>query len=399
VRIRQSRVAKTRPGGYKDAVLDSCTSSSRLPALCSAAGLALLLGCQSGPPAAERAESPVVRLREAPLVQFRGAQSPSPDKPGDCDCNNPAHWDGETLYIFNSTGHPWRSSGADLFHLNEDYRRCEYDNPANGGRWIECTWKADDGVLYGWYHLEPRGVCAGAQTNSPKVHLTAPRIGAVSSTNNGAAWHDLGIVVESLPVLRCDTKNFYFAGGNGDFSVMLDARQEFLYFFISTYAGEVAEQGVAVARMRWADRDRPVGTVWKWRNGQWAEPGLGGHVTPIMPAKSDWHRADADALWGPSIHWNRHLRQYVILLNRASDGNWTQEGIYVTFNRDLANPAGWSPPQKILDAPARDRWYPQVIGLDRTRRETDKIASRVARLFVRGQSRWEILFLQPGEEP
>ena len=44
----------------------------------------------------------------------------------------------------------------------------------------------------------------------------------------------------------------------------------FLYFLISTYAGEVAEQGVAVARMRWADRNQPVGKVWKWHGGQWS---------------------------------------------------------------------------------------------------------------------------------
>jgi hypothetical protein len=370
-----------------------------VPAFCSAIAVVLLLGCQPQPPAGGGEEAPVVRLREAPLVQFRGAGSASPDKPGDCDCNSPAHWDSETLYIFNSAGHPWRSSGPDLFHLQADYRRCEYDHPANGGRWIECTWKADDGLLYGWYHLEPRGVCARTQTNTSNVSLTAPRIGAVRSTDNGAAWQDLGIVLESLPALRCDTKNFYFAGGTGDFSVMLDGRKEFLYFFISTYAGEVAEQGVAVARMRWGVRDQPVGKVWKWYGGRWTEPGLGGHVALIMPAGIDWHRADADAFWGPSIHWNTHLRQYVILLNRAKDANWTQEGIYVSFSRDLANPAGWSPPQKILEGPGRDRWYPQVIGLDRSKRETDKLAGRVARLFVRGQSRWEILFLRPGEQP
>ena len=380
-------------------MLHSCSSLSRLLALSSLGALVVLLGCQSEPPAKQSVASPAVQLREAPLLQFRGAQSPSPDKPGDCDCNNPAHWECETLFVFNSTGHPWRSSGADLFHLSQDYRRCEYDNQANGGRWIECTWKADNGVLYGWYHLEPPGVCAGTQTNSTQASLTAPRIGAVSSTNNGATWHDLGLVLESPAVLRCDTKNLYFAGGNGDFSIMLDTRKEFLYFFISTYAGEVAEQGVAVARMRWADRDKPIGKVWKWHNGQWAEPGLGGRATPFVPARIDWHRADADAFWGPSIHWNTHLRQYVLLLNRATDCNWTQEGIYVSFNRDLLNPAGWSPPQKILAAPGKDRWYPQVIGLNKARRETDKLASRMARLFVRGQSRWEILFLKSGEQP
>ena len=111
--------------------------------------------------------SPVVRLRDAPLIQFRGAQSPRPDKPGDCDCNNPAHWDSDTIYVFNSTGHPWRSSGPDLFHLNQAYQRCEYDNQANGGRWIECTWKADNGVLYGWYHLEPRQWRHGSGRQAP----------------------------------------------------------------------------------------------------------------------------------------------------------------------------------------------------------------------------------------
>jgi hypothetical protein len=25
----------------------------------------------------------------------------------------------------------------------------------NGGRWIEATWTAGDGAVYGWYHNEP----------------------------------------------------------------------------------------------------------------------------------------------------------------------------------------------------------------------------------------------------
>ena len=65
----------------------------------------------------------------------------------------------------------------------------------------------------------------------------------------------------------------------------------------------------------------------------------------------------------------------------------------------FATPALGERAWKILDTPGKDRWYPQVIGLDRTRRETDKLASRAVRLFVRGQSRWKILFLKPGEQP
>ncbi len=370
-------------------------------------GLGLLAGCLTiaglgvachsmHDPAGEKLQ-PTVAIRRAPLIQFRGAGSAAPEKPGECDCNNPAHWDGSTLYVFNSAGHPFRSAGRDVLNLKDDYRRCEYDNQAQGGRWIECTWKASDGYLYGWYHYEPRGVCPETP-GVPARNLTAPKIGAATSTDNGATWHDLGIVLEAPPnTLNCETKNHYFAGGNGDFSVMLDAKQEYLYFIFSSYPNILAEQGVAMARMRWADRKQPRNKVWKWHAGRWDEPGIGGHVSTIFPVGTDWHRADADAIWGPSIHWNHYLHAYVVLLNRAKDGDWSQEGIYVSFTRELSNPSTWTKPQKI--ALSRDdlAWYPQVMGLDNSKLETDKLAGRVARLFIRGQSRWEITFLKPGE--
>ncbi|MDP2897483.1 MAG: hypothetical protein Q8Q12_13160 [bacterium] len=342
------------------------------------------------------ADTPSAILRDAALVRFRGANSPSPEQPGDTDCNSPAHWDGETLYVFNSAGHPWRSAGPDLFRLGQSpggqgYIRAEYNNKVNGGRWIESTHKDDDGTLYGWYHNEPGGLVPG-------TGLTAPKIGALRSKNNGMNWEDLGIVLEARPgTLRPDTPNKYFAGGNGDFSVILDREKKYFYFFISTYWGATSDQGVAAARMLYKDRNEPVGKVWKWHKGEWSEPGIGGYVTPIFPAKTDWHREDVDAFWGASIHWNTHLGQYVILLNRAIDKNWKQEGVYVSFNRDLSNPTGWTPPKKILGGLRADGWYPQVIGLSKENRETDKLAGKAARLFVRGESRWEIVFMKLGE--
>ena len=364
-----------------------------VPAATAVLALALLSGCPPRP-RSRPSDPPIVQLSPARVFAFPEANSP-PDKrePGETDCNSPLHWDGKTLYLFNSAGHPWRSAGPDLFHLTNSYLRCEYDTKANGGRWIECTWKADDGTLCGWYHNEPTGLCPGTR-------LTAPRIGAARSSDNGANWHDLGFILEARPnTLRCETTNYYFAGGNGDFSVMADSRREFLYFFISTYAGDVSEQGVAVARMRYADRTSPVGKVWKWHAGAWNEPGLGGRVTPIFPAKVDWHMPDADAFWGPSIHYNTHLRKYVLLLNRTKDANWSQNGIYVSFNDDLANPLKWSQPDRILTNLRKDEWYPQVVGLNKSNRETDKLAGQTARLFIRGESRWEIHFLNPGEWP
>ncbi len=348
------------------------------------AALCLLGGCQC-PCGKFRLGTPTVLVRPAPAIDFPGANKPT-DKPGETDCNSPFHWEGATLYVFNSAGHPWRSSGSDLLHLTNSHIRCEYDNQANGGRWIECTWKNEDGVLYGWYHNEPVGLCPGTR-------LTAPRIGAARSNDNGATWDDLGIILEAPPgTIRCDTANYYFAGGNGDFSAMRDAKGQYLYLFISTYSGSAAEQGVALARMRWADRDNPAGKVSKWHAGSWKEPGLAGKVTPILPATVDWHTPNADAFWGPSIHWNSYLKQYVLLLNRTQDANWTQEGIYVSFNDSLEKPDRWSKPSKILANLKKDEWYPQVVGLNTQAKETDKLAGSKARLFLRGHSAWEIEF-------
>lgn len=274
-----------------------------------------------------------------PAEPYRLPGGPTKDGRGDTDCNNAVHWDGDTMYVFASFGHPFRSAGPDLFRLSRPSERTDFDNAGTwqgGCRWIEATYKAADGRLYGWHHNEPHPVCN-------KDHWTAPRIGAVVSTDNGLTWKDLGIVLTAPPdSLNCDSKNFYFVGGNGDFCVNLDRDQRFFYFFISAYHKDVAEQGVAVARMACADRDAPIGKVAKWHKEQWSEPGLGGHVTPIYPVRADWHRADADASWGPSVHWNTHLGQWVMLLNRAKDKDWNQKGVYVAFNTDIGRPAGRS---------------------------------------------------------
>jgi hypothetical protein len=317
-----------------------------------------------------------------------------PNKPGDIDCSSPAHWDGDTMYTFYSTGHPFRSSGPDLLNLSRPSQRVKFDNEAGwkmGGRWIESTHKADDGKLYMWYHNEP----------PLRPDRTAPRIGAMVSTDDGLSWQDMGIVLEAPSGSNnLNSVNKYFVGGNGDFAVIADRDKKYLYFFVSTYHADKAEQGVALVRMPYQDRDNPKGKAVKWHQGRWTEPGIGGHVTPIFLAAIDWHRPDADAFWGPSVHWNTYLNVWAMLLNRAKDKDWNQEGIYVSFNADVAEPTGWTKPIKILDAGEleKSKWYPQVAGTDVTKRETDKLAGRTARLFVAGLSKWQIVFLAPGEK-
>jgi len=308
--------------------------------------------------------------------------------PGGVDSNSPAHWKDGMLFVFNSTGIPVRSEGPDQFRLGH-VRGVFFDHYQLKTRWIESTWLDDDGTLYAWYHHEPGNLCGGK--------LTAPKIGALRSRDNGVNFVDLGVVLEAPAEPDCAAKNGYFAGGNGDFSVILDGQRKYFYFFYGSYAGDVSLQGVGVARMAYGDRDSPVGKVWKYHQGDWKEAGLGGRLTPIFPVRTDWKREDADAFWGPSIHWNTYLEKYVILLNRTCcSPGWPQEGIYVSFNGKLDDPSGWSTPKKILAGGQKGFtgtwWYPQVIGLDSAARETDKVAGKVARFYLAGRSEWEFVF-------
>lgn len=308
------------------------------------------------------------------------------------DSNSPVEYDADgNLYVFTSSHHPYRSIGTNMFTLSWPALPVFISAHPNvrGGQWLEATYRAEDGTLYGWYHNEPPNLCGNSR-------LTAPRIGALISRDEGQTWQNLGIVLDApAGSLFCGTRNYYFAGGNGDFSVVLDQNKEYFYFFISTYHRQVNEQGVAVARMRFEDRNNPTGRVWKWRNGGWNAPGLGGQVTPTFPVQTDWHQSNANAYWGAAVHYNTYLETHVMLLNHAVDGNWGQEGIYVSYNKDLGDAHGWSAPQRL---PIFEQigWYPQVIGNGGF--ETDKLAGQTVRLFISGRSFWELVFHRTDNE-
>ena len=114
----------------------------------------------------------------------------------------------------------------------------------------------------------------------------------------------------------------------------------------------------------------------------------------IVP-RHPWHDADPedDAFWGPSVHWNAYLQQYVLLLNRTKDEQFSQEDIYGSFPPALDDPTLWSTPQLLLEGGS---WYPQVIGLD-PGEGTDKQAGARPRFFMGGTSAYFIDFsLAPG---
>lgn len=112
--------------------------------------------------------------------------------------------------------------------------------------------------------------------------------------------------------------------------------------------------------------------------------------TPLVATTEPWHDGDnkVNAFWGPSVHWNDYFGQHVMLLNRAADETYAEEGVYVSFAPRLDAPRLWSPPRKILNG---GRCYPQVMGLT-IGSGTDKAAGATARSFMTGRSDFTITF-------
>jgi hypothetical protein len=326
---------------------------------------------------------------------------------GEVDSNSPAVWELENgrqmLHVVTSAGRPSVETGSSLQTLGPA-RESNFTRWPAGANWMEAIVKDSQGTWYGYYHNE-----RNAADICPGTALGSVQIGAARSTDRGQTWEDLGIILEAPPRTQaCETSNAFFVDGLGDFSVQLDADQNDLYIFFSSYPRQVELQGVGVARLRWADRDNPAGKANMWSDGIWrrvrplrrsaAEVDTADAIrwlypaaTPFYPAVQTWHDPSTtvvDAFWGPSIHWNTYLQQYVMLLSRAKDAGYAAEGIYVSFAPRLDDPRLWSTPKKIFDG---GDWYPQVIGLE-PGTGTDKVAGQTARFFMKGTSTRSISF-------
>lgn len=320
------------------------------------------------------------------------------------DSNSAVVWDlvdGEpTLHVMTSVnGIVSLSTGRALDHL-ELQGEVTWDPQAPaGGVWMESVIADAGGAWYGYYHNEV------APTACPDSEKMEPRIGAARSFDRGRTWEDLGTILSSPPGSEeCGTRNTYFAGGVGDFTAVLDRDEHYVYLLFSQYVRDTEAQGVAAARLLWASRDAPVGSVMVAQEGLWlpardvSVPREDGTSeieweypvgAPLFPTQDSWHDGgSADAFWGPSVHWNAFLEQYVMLLSRTETTGWDTEGIYVSFNPDVSVPEAWSTPRRLL---SNGRWYPQVIGLEHGI-GTDRLAGERARFFLGGRSDLDIEF-------
>jgi hypothetical protein len=290
-------------------------------------------------------------------------------------------------------------AGPDLDHLETTGEVVLSPHPGDG-IWLESIIPDQtDSVWYTYYHHEaPALICGRPEAIT--------RIGAARSIDRGVTWTNLGVILEAPRGSEaCGSSNKFVLGGVGDVSAMVDRDWKDVYLYFSSYGRDPQMQGVMLARLAWADRDNPQGRVMIWQDGVWLplirRPGATeGQVgweyptgTPIFRTTSPWHDGveAANAFWGPSIHWNTFLERYVMLLNRARDEAFNNEGIYVSFSSTtIDDPRGWSQPQKIMN---RGDWYPQVAGYE-LGVGTDKLVGRRARFMLTGRSNRLIDFIR-----
>jgi hypothetical protein len=320
------------------------------------------------------------------VPRSRLISAPRFELPAEIDSSNPAVWsliEGvHRLFVISSWGGiPVRSVGESIESLRHD-GPVDFARHPGHGVWIESIIPADDGEWYAYYHHERAAELCG------RADRQLPRIGALRSADHGRTWEDLGIVLD-VPEssFACESANRFVLGGVGDVTAAVDAGTRDIYLYFSQYARDAAAQGVAAARLAWADRDDPVGKVSIWNGGAWLSDG---HGTPLVNARQPFHDRSpaADVFWGPSIHWNTYLEQYVMLLNRARDDHFNNEGIYVSYSPTLTDPSRWTTPVKLMDGGG---WYPQVIGME-PGAGTDRIAGKRARFFLTGRSERYIEF-------
>ena len=292
--------------------------------------------------------------------------------PGEADSNSPAVWeiiDGVwRLSVLNSVaGAAQLSEGRSVQRLAAQGPIAFESAAPPGGFWFESVIR-DTEAWYGFYHNEREGVvCPG----SGKVW---PRIGAARSEDHGRSWTDLGPILETpVETTRCATNNYYFVGGVGDFSAVLDPDRQFVYLYYTQDRRRDGPRrrvggapGLGRSRCPGGPRRRVERRVWlspaqievpagrvpttamlrPAPPPEWRFP----LASPLMVAgdRLDNGNGSVNVFWGPSIHWNTSIESYVMLLNQATSNEWKQGGVFVAYNPHIDDPGGWSVPVRLI---------------------------------------------------
>jgi len=210
--------------------------------------------------------------------------------------------------------------------------------------------KASDEIL-AFYHAEDHeGVTASTLVGVPAYYAS---VGLAVSKDGGLTFEKMGQVLTSHKPKSPSSPDG--AQGVGGPSVIVDPSGQYLYMYFMDWTREAPWGDIGVARSRVEDGGRP-GTWFKYYNGGFTEPGLGGRATLIVGG-----RVPGDWAAFPSVSFNSYLNQY-LMVYAAKDGFYAMtsgDGInWASPTQLLTSATGWSGSGVSL--------YPTIIGEDDT---------------------------------
>lgn len=241
-----------------------------------------------------------------------------------------------------------RYKGPDLEHLQ---RLPDGQGDFSGGSGhLGCGmwWDEKTRTLYGLIHTEYQ------RENARQQGWCSKKTRLAISHDLGLTWTLVGdVLTRALPNVA-DYAGDCFEAGPADFDFYVDAKGG--YFYVTCWNSFVPKKGKIngflmfseVARCAIADKMMP-GKWFKFRDGQWNEPGLGGKASRVG--------MDRRGIYGNTIY-SEYLGKYLrigINIGVTDDRGMPPQGfkdhsIYLSLCTDLAK-QDWSPPTKLLNDP------------------------------------------------
>lgn len=230
---------------------------------------------------------------------------------------------------------------SSVYQLNGIYRAV-MDGPVPGSptesRYaaMTSTWRnPQTGVIHGWYHAE---VWVNPDNHNCGAYGSASY---AISTDNGRSFIKQGPVVTSS-----SPRDSSVCNGQGVSHPWVIESGGYLYMIADAWYPDWTQNGVILAR---ASKLNP-GVWFKYRNGQFTEPGIGGNATRIIS------QGGPDSLiWHATVYWNSYLNRFLMVhTDFAAEG-----AVFLRHSADLMN---WSSPQLLI--PAAENWnyrYPSFL--------------------------------------
>ena len=218
--------------------------------------------------------------------------------------------------------------------------RGNWDGYDNGGSWLMSVHRTSGNELIGFYHAEDHWY---PHTDND---IAWKSIGVTHSFDNGASWQTgAQIITSDQPKPLAPSW-----GGSGDNSVIWDWKNDrWVCFF------QESSLRLAISESHQGE----PGSWYKWNNGVFTEPGLGG-MSDALPGLP--HGAN------PSVHWNTYLKKWVMVY-----AGWNPANILITASDDLVH---WEQVRTVASSSVGGRaWYVTIIG------EDDNLAGQSAQLY------------------